>query len=703
MQSEKSALSPRLPPHCRSDTISSYGSVKTFNSKAESLAASFQESFIQRYGPATAFHTEEQIPERIAESRPNFFRRTYTKLSRLVVEWWLWELISWAMSAICICGMAIVLSLFNDRPLPARWPGGITLNAYISVLSGAGKFLMAVPLDSALGQLKWLWFWADRPRNLADFERFDNASRGPWGALTLLVSGSGRYVYPPRRLIFDLLSRHGRSLASLGALVTILSLALDPFFQQVVSYPQRSGSFGLSYVSRAVGYYPNVLGYENSSLAIFNDALMQSYLQSYFLENATQLDAPFDCPSGNCSWSPYKTLGLCSSCIDAGDLLSFDCKQELGDWLPSMADMVVPNYQNETEYPGSYSCGHFMDAGLDGRILMNGYSLGSNRSSPPSMDGPVLLLRLYELQNFDSNAYYWEGTGHFNNIQSPFEHFVVVSGADTASVYANTTPAAQECMLSWCEKTIHSTFSDGQYSEEIISSFVGINNSKVPAPFLTRVIGAKQYELLDNVTVFGSEPNTTYSIENVVQLAARFTIGNYFPAFGIITNSSATVQPMTVNSSGSSQLITRWRPGNLPHVNALQYDSWGPSTNVSAHVADLATLLTNIIRISGNMVEKVIGPGAPETFISISWGWFVLPLMLEFATLILLLATMRKSRSKEGPAIWKSSSLATLMNGLSDDVRNDLGNSQNIMEFREKAEHVSVRLNPVSNGFGLDW
>lgn len=194
MQSEKSAISPRFPPLCRSDTASSYGSVKTFNSKPESLAASFQESFIQRYSPATVLHTDEQIHERIAEGRPNFFRRKYTKLSRLVVEWWLWELISWVMSAICMCGMATVLALFNNQPLPARWPGGITLNAYISVFSGAAKFLMALPLDSALGQLKWLWFRSSRRRSLIDLERFDNASRGPWGALALLFSGSGLYA-----------------------------------------------------------------------------------------------------------------------------------------------------------------------------------------------------------------------------------------------------------------------------------------------------------------------------------------------------------------------------------------------------------------------------------------------------------------------------------------------------------------------------
>jgi hypothetical protein len=86
-----------------------------------------------------------------------------------------------------------VLGLYNNSPAPTRWPLGITLNAYISVLSAIGKYTMAVPLEEALGQLRWLYF-ASGPRKLIDFERFDDATRGPWGALALLIFTKARYV-----------------------------------------------------------------------------------------------------------------------------------------------------------------------------------------------------------------------------------------------------------------------------------------------------------------------------------------------------------------------------------------------------------------------------------------------------------------------------------------------------------------------------
>lgn len=41
-------------------------------------------------------------------------------------------------------------------------------------------------INSGISQFKWLWF--TRPRELADIERFDRASRGAWGSFLLLAS-----------------------------------------------------------------------------------------------------------------------------------------------------------------------------------------------------------------------------------------------------------------------------------------------------------------------------------------------------------------------------------------------------------------------------------------------------------------------------------------------------------------------------------
>lgn len=53
-------------------------------------------------------------------------------------------------------------------------------------------------------------------------EVFDEASRGPWGSLKFLWETKGTATLP-----------------SLGAFVTILLLAFEPFAQQVVSFESR--------------------------------------------------------------------------------------------------------------------------------------------------------------------------------------------------------------------------------------------------------------------------------------------------------------------------------------------------------------------------------------------------------------------------------------------------------------------------------
>lgn len=65
---------------------------------------------------------------------------------------------------------------------------------------------------SGLSQLKWLWF--HRQHVMTDMELFDLASRGPLGALQLMI----RLRRP--------------NLAFLGSLIVLVGLAIGPFTQQ---------------------------------------------------------------------------------------------------------------------------------------------------------------------------------------------------------------------------------------------------------------------------------------------------------------------------------------------------------------------------------------------------------------------------------------------------------------------------------------
>ena len=161
-------------------------------------------------------HLESNSPGQYEHHSAQQYRGGIMRLKNYAHDWWLFELGALAISYMAMIALVIILKLYENEPVP-RWPGHINLNALISVTSTIMKAAIAVPITASISQMKWVWFKERNP--IRGMQVFDEASRGPLGALKLLFS---KYVL---------------SLASLGALIILLALGMDPFFQQVVSYP----------------------------------------------------------------------------------------------------------------------------------------------------------------------------------------------------------------------------------------------------------------------------------------------------------------------------------------------------------------------------------------------------------------------------------------------------------------------------------
>jgi hypothetical protein len=146
---------------------------------------------------------------------------------------WRYETLSLIASIAAVVAIVVVLCYFDGKPVP-DWPVGITLNALVSVLSTISKAAMIAAVASCISQLKWMWFGQSRP--LRDFELFDDASRGPWGALQLIVR------------------KHSIHLVGLGAIITVVALLVDPFIQQIIAYTPQNTSSNIGTVARAQMY-----------------------------------------------------------------------------------------------------------------------------------------------------------------------------------------------------------------------------------------------------------------------------------------------------------------------------------------------------------------------------------------------------------------------------------------------------------------
>ena len=125
----------------------------------------------------------------------------FMQIKNFAHDWWVFELGALTISYVAMLALVIVLKVCENKPIPLC-PGHITLNAFISVTSTIMKAAIAVPITASISQMKWIWF---KERSaVRGMQVFDEASRGPLGALKLLFS---KYVL---------------SLASLGALIILL-------------------------------------------------------------------------------------------------------------------------------------------------------------------------------------------------------------------------------------------------------------------------------------------------------------------------------------------------------------------------------------------------------------------------------------------------------------------------------------------------
>ncbi|KAJ4352161.1 uncharacterized protein N0V89_007508 [Didymosphaeria variabile] len=629
--------------------------------------------------PGTAERRGEERSES-TQNASNFAQRVEQKLwnytsSHNVVKRWIIEIISWTLSAACMAGICVMLFVYKNKTIP-RWPLGLTLNAYISVLAKVASAALMLPVSEALGQLKWSWFQGDSSKKLWDFELFDSASRGPWGSFLLLVRTKGK------------------TLAALGAAVTLMALALDPFFQQVVEYPEvwrlQEGQGG---IQRAFGYEPFAQGQEfrNGTQNVDTDATMTGIAARFFYDNGTmsvtfgrgiRSEVPLACPHSNCTWETYETLGVHSECVDASDKLEFKCQRAKLDWV--QFPNTDPEGVMDFIYPNGSSCGWWLKA--DKPVLMSGYNVDRNSNH----SGETLIVRAEPLYDIFSRNFMPGYVPKLNNSRNPISHTVVASGLTLENIYNNATPIAHECIVSWAVKTLESSYSEGGYVEKVTDVFV--NNTLTESPWLTRHIPMPnnamdlwEYIYLENITMVSKNGNT-YTIDNDTHLLTLSIFDDAFPSYYTLLNST--------NEDDAMLSYKRWKT-IVPYTRNVTYNPL-LYNNISKHFDNMAEAMTNLLRSATNDVEMVLGPSYDqEAIVEVRWWWLSLPLSLLAFTGLFLLATILRSSKENGVVgVWKTSAIATILYGLPDHMTEKMRSEKEHGTPRAQAKMVKVKWIP---------
>jgi len=416
---------------------------------------------------------------------------------------WVLEVSSLGGVFVTFAGLVALLAVFDGRPI-FDWKS-ITLNTIVSTLSLILRAFLLYPIAECIGQWKWILFSRSK-RSLKDFERIDSASRGPLGCLCLSWQRNVPWIL------------------RLGAVVSVLALAVDPFSQQLVQVEtkvvkvleqwEKGDTWIAPYSPRAMSYRRGHLFKTNEtspanetsdSKVVHMKARPALSMAGAILRSLTSWDnlivqgLDHDCTDSKCTWSPFQTLAVCSRCQNVASQLRR--VENFGDMFRYMEDLgdgdidIQPENATAVALPN----GHFL-ANLNGCLteksaLEDGCKLLGTANDTIEAPGNVASFygtsnpnHTMTMQDLDTmiwsmTALYldedqrkgghlppdWNGTGgEFDDYYRSSTDPIRKDPQADLSRWPYSPVQAEECALFYCVQTIEEVFEHNRLSERII-------------------------------------------------------------------------------------------------------------------------------------------------------------------------------------------------------------------------------------------
>ncbi|KAK5115943.1 hypothetical protein LTR62_000399 [Meristemomyces frigidus] len=555
------------------------------------------------------------------------------------IKHWSLELLSAASSLACLAGLVIFLCKVDGKPYSSWHIAGvaITPNTLLSLLATICKASFLLCVAESISQLKWLHVQR-RTRPLADLQRFDAASRGQLGALSLLWKINYR-----------------AALACLGAVVVVLAIATDPLTNQILTV--RTSLTPVNNVTASIGTSSTYGLRAMNSTDPISQPLNNAMVRGLY---GASVQANYSCPSGECAWPKFESLGICSTCLD----MSKETEIECGACMPnSKTPGTSTIYSNVT-------CAYTTPGGVNDSVVLQSYD---NRTVVPNilMDSMVLdsgLLWTNTTNSSETMALSMDDAGGIATWSTLRFDQAYAFEDDTFEDYAcarvngdklpGVRPVASRCTLGWCINTFASThFSGGILSDEATSQrplkiayehcFVPPESQQPGGLFLCPVYPADEGEppaalLHDPWTAPPPGSNVFWINDVITQDIQTYMVSTF--SYGIGTPGTDTA------------LI------DVPALQQTFYTANGG--NISITLANIARSMTNQIR-QGPETSNVAGQlSYPVTYIRVRWVWLAYLAALCLMSVVFLWLTIVASSRHRTP-VWKSSVLAYFLHGAS--------------------------------------
>ncbi|KAE9984652.1 hypothetical protein EG327_004966 [Venturia inaequalis] len=599
----------------------------------------------------SAFEDSTTATQSANSAKPVGGKSHHRKVKALRAERWLWEILSLLTACASLIGFMFLLKNYDNQASP-QWPHGLSLNTVVSVMSTVFRINILVPVAAGISQMGWICL-ARRERRLDDIACFDAASRGPWGCLRLL--GRTKHV------------------ASLGAWLSLACLALGPFFQQAVSYDQQSATDTAKTATTTVAYIYNGArdstkgGFPNGGVTIMigggpskstpksldaTDAkskrggisdeddkddkftkysrmphnLRAAMFNAIFTSNLMSLPDPlYSCPTGNCTWDPFLTLGVSTICFNVASEVSL-----MYDYRVAYSPVVT-----------------IPDGTISTTLLPDYYKMSpSNVSSLGVLLNDTNSQTFMKLRSFTptANSSYMVSFAKTSGILAVVEwakvlgRFANAVQGIGAHVTPNTTFEAQRCVFYLAIHELEEKVVDGTYQCNQTAPFTEATSDRT----LSLV-----YKPDPHGNATNQDRNFTMSQESFDIISSQFTMDpNFLQGNVEVSNSSSLNGPTTAFTLFQADNVTK------AMYNLADYMTKSFRANDSLLLQAQGHGPTSIAE-SQMMVGKAL---SPQQVVRVRWAWLALPVIVLFLAAVFLGVVILTSAAHNVGA-WKDSPL----------------------------------------------
>ncbi|KAF4548949.1 Hypothetical protein D9617_24g016630 [Elsinoe fawcettii] len=591
---------------------------------------------------------------------------------------WFYEVAACTLNILTLLAIFVLFRAYDGKPTP-DWPRVITINSAAAVLTTATKGSMIYAVSEGLSQIKWSWFVQDRQLN--DISAFDSASRGPWGALVLLLK-------------FRL-----NILAVLGASIIVLSLGLDTFIQQGVSFePYSVNDMSVSAsVQRAqlFDYWRReytIMQPTTQSLNEIEDLFRRS-LSVNLINHDEDVLPPIEhqCATGNCTFQGdqgfYTTFTIASRCRD----ISSDITRVT---TPAMHNYTLPAADNATWLSVQFPRGAYMATRATKSTLGDDVFHGFQTLMIQSTDSNKTLL----------NAYI--GPAQAVAFQCDFvPHLAVMNAISTLGRLeehiVSARPLSAVRSIRYVPDGISERLAENWTRKDY---FIAQNETLVNGSALTcewSITSTENNTLAflndSNVTTF-YDPRCVSLLTEEVYFMLQRSLEPFFPRLdqpGLILN---TTQGMMLGAYD----ISLTRTAENLHLFPLYADGAATLQTVSSYADRVASILTSALRKIANHALPGNRPAVgivkvTKTCANVTWPWLIFPAILALATVGfmtgMILHTRHYSRNPLWPGLFKSSPLALMLYGPSNDALFKRYNGpKDLVPLEDLADSIKTRL-----------